>query len=166
MATASTTPISHITPDNDVVTAEIFIAAPRDRVFQAITDPRQAVKWWGQEGKYRLSEFNMDVRVGGKWSCAGSSVTMGGPIAIHGEFLAVDPPRELSYTWTSSWMPVSTQVRWELEAQESGTILRLTHAGFGGNAEQAKNHSIGWTLVISWLRSFVEKGETIDNRYK
>src|SRR5216683_627769 len=67
MVTASTTPTSRIAPDNDVVTAEVFIAAPRERVFQAISDPHQAVQWWGQGGKYRLSEFKMDVRVGGKW---------------------------------------------------------------------------------------------------
>lgn len=30
-----------ITPDQDVVTGEIFIAAPPARVFQAITDPNQ-----------------------------------------------------------------------------------------------------------------------------
>src|SRR6266851_7504792 len=155
MATASISPTTHINPDNDVVVAEISIAAPRERVFQAITDPQQAVRWWGQEGKYRLSEFQMDVRVGGKWSCSGSSASMGGPITVHGEFVEVDPPRELAYTWTSSWMPVSTEVRWELEAQGNGTLLKLTHTGFGGNAEQAKNHSIGWAAVITWLQSFV-----------
>ena len=164
MVTASTNPVSHITPDNDVVTAAIFIAAPRERIFQALTDPRQVLQWWGQNGKYRLSEFHMDVRVGGKWSCAGQSVTMGGPINIGGEFLQLDPPRVLAYTWTSSWMPVSTEVRWELEAQGNGTLLKLTHSGFAGNAEQAKNHSIGWTAVITWLQSFVEKGETVDTR--
>ena len=35
---------TQITPDNDVVTAEIFIAAPPDRVFQALTDPTQLPK--------------------------------------------------------------------------------------------------------------------------
>ena len=164
MVTASTNPVSHITPDNDVVTAEIFIAAPRERIFQALTDPRQAMQWWGQNGKYRLSEFHMDVRVGGKWSCSGQSVTMGGTITIGGEFVEVDPPRELAYTWTSSWMPVPTEVRWELEAQGNGTLLKLTHTGFAGNAEQAKNHSIGWAAVITWLQAFVEKGETVDTR--
>ena len=39
MATAA------ITSDQDVVTAEIFIAAPPERVFQAITDPNQTLKW-------------------------------------------------------------------------------------------------------------------------
>ncbi len=164
MATMSVAPTSHITPDNDVVTAEIFIAAPRERVFQAITDPQQAVRWWGQEGKYRLSEFQMDVRVGGKWSCSGSSASMGGPITVHGEFLEIDPPRLLAYTWTSSWMPVSTEVRWELEAQGSGTVLKLTHTGFAGDENQAKGHSVGWSLVLRWLQAYTEKGETADNR--
>ena len=164
MVTASINPTTHITRDNDVVTSEIFIAAPPERVFQAITDPQQAVQWWGQNGKYRLSEFQMDVRVGGKWSCSGFSATMGGPITVHGEFLAMDPPHLLAYTWISSWMPVATEVRWKLEAQGSGTVLRLTHTGFAGDANQAKDHSLGWSLVISWLQSFVEKGETVDNR--
>lgn len=163
MLTASASPVSHISPDNDVVSAEIFIAAPRERVFQAITDPRQAIKWWGQEGKYRFHEFQMEVHVGGKWSCAGTSVAMG-PTNVHGEFLEVDPPRKVAYTWNSSWMPVSTEVRWELEEQGSGTILKLTHSGFAGQAEQAKNHSLGWTAIFTWLQAFVEKGETVDSR--
>jgi len=37
-----------ITPDQDVIVAEIQIAAPPDRVFQAITDPQQVPQWWGQ----------------------------------------------------------------------------------------------------------------------
>jgi uncharacterized protein YndB with AHSA1/START domain len=32
---------SAVTPDNDAVVAEVFIAAPPERVFQAITDPNQ-----------------------------------------------------------------------------------------------------------------------------
>jgi uncharacterized protein YndB with AHSA1/START domain len=164
MLTARATPVSRIHPGNDVVTAEIFIAAPRERVFMAVTDPVQAKNWWGDGGKYRFHEFHMDVRVGGKWSCAGNSVTMGGPTTVHGEFLEVDPPRSLAYTWTSSWMPVSTVVRWELEEQGSGTILKLTHSGFAGDADQAKNHSLGWISVFTWLQAFAEKGETVDTR--
>ena len=32
---------AQVLPDNDVVTAEIFVAAPPARVFEAITDPKQ-----------------------------------------------------------------------------------------------------------------------------
>lgn len=34
-----------ITPDQDAVEAEIFVAAPPERVFQAITDPNQLSRW-------------------------------------------------------------------------------------------------------------------------
>ncbi len=164
MAVTSITPTTQITPDNDCVVAEIFIAAPRERIFQALTDPQQAVRWWGQNGKYHFTEFHMDVRVGGKWSCAGPSEDMGTNFTVHGEFLDVDPPRKLAYTWSSSWMPANTQVQWELEEQGSGTLLKLTHTGFAGSADQAKGHSLGWTLVLGWLQAFVEKGETVDTR--
>jgi len=154
MAATSITPTTQITPDNDCVVAEIFIAARRERVFQALTDPQQAVRWWGQSGKYHFNEFHMDVRVGGKWSCAGPSEDMGTNFTVHGEFLEVDPPRKLAYTWSSSWMPANTQVQWELEEQGSGTLLKLTHTGFAGSADQAKGHSLGWTLVLGWLQAF------------
>ncbi len=46
---------TQITPDNNVVLAEIFIAAPPDRVFQALTDPAQMSQWWGQKEMYRVT---------------------------------------------------------------------------------------------------------------
>jgi uncharacterized protein YndB with AHSA1/START domain len=50
MATAA------VTPDNDAVLAEVFIAAPPERVFQAISDPQQMPLWWGQEKSSYLVE--------------------------------------------------------------------------------------------------------------
>ena len=44
MATAT------ITPDQDLIMAEIHIAAPPERVFVAISDPSQVGQWWGQAG--------------------------------------------------------------------------------------------------------------------
>lgn len=163
MASLSINPASHISPNNNVVTSEIFIAAPRERVFEALTDPKQAVQWWGQSDRYHLSEFNIDARVGGKWSTAGGSVKMG-DINVHGELLELDPPRRLAYTWISSWMPKTTTVVWELENQNGGTLVKLTHTGFVGDAEQVNNHSIGWNLVLGWLQYYVERGETVSSR--
>jgi activator of Hsp90 ATPase-like protein len=77
---------SAITPDQNVVTAEIFIAAPPERVFQAITDPTQPPQWWGQQGVYRLSEHHGDVRVGGKWSSIGVGAD-GTSFRVDGEYL-------------------------------------------------------------------------------
>ena len=63
-----------ITPDQDTITGEIFIAAPPARVFQAITDPNQMPRWWGAQGLYRINDWKADVRVGGKWSSEGVGV--------------------------------------------------------------------------------------------
>jgi uncharacterized protein YndB with AHSA1/START domain len=163
MATLAINPVSQISSDNSVVTAEIFIAAPRERVFKALTDLKQAARWWGAADRYHMAEFQMDVRVGGKWSTKGISAKMGA-VTVHGEFVEIDPPRSLSYTWISSWMPKNTIVVWDLENQNNGTLIKLTHRGFAGNAEHAQNHSIGWTLVLGWLQAYSERGETIDNR--
>jgi uncharacterized protein YndB with AHSA1/START domain len=65
MATAT------ITSDKNAVVAEIFIAAPPARVFQAISDPAQPAKWWGQSGLYHVTNSTMDVRPGSKWRSDG-----------------------------------------------------------------------------------------------
>jgi uncharacterized protein YndB with AHSA1/START domain len=109
MATAT------ITPDQNVIVAEIFIAAPPTRVFEAITDPYQAPRWWGQEGMYRITEWKADVRRGGRWSSLGVGAD-GTSFQVEGEYLEVDPPRLLVHTWIASWSgPLKTVVRWELE---------------------------------------------------
>lgn len=161
MATSSIT--AQISPDNNVVSCEIFVAAPRERIFEALTDPKQAVRWWGQNDRYHLSEFIMDPKVGGRWATAGGSIKMG-DINVHGEFLEVEPPRRLAYTWISSWLPKTTKVLWELEAQNGGTLVKLTHTGFAGDVEQTTNHSHGWSLVLAWLQAYAERGETVASR--
>ena len=40
--------------------------APRERVWQAWTDPKQIVKWWGPTG-FTNTLYEMDVNPGGVW---------------------------------------------------------------------------------------------------
>jgi len=168
---------TQITPDNNTVLAEIFIAAPPERVFQALTDPQQMSKWWGQKGMYRVTENTSDLRPGGKWSSAGVSAD-GKPFSVDGEYLEIDRPRLLVYTWNPSFAhKLKTTVRCELEAHDvhglqhrgpqrvgTGTLVKIRQDGFAGNVEQAQDHSIGWTRVLGWMQAFVEKGETVDTR--
>jgi uncharacterized protein YndB with AHSA1/START domain len=165
-----------ITPDQNIVTAEIFIAAPPARVFQAITDPTQPPQWWGQQGLYRITEYQSDMRVGGKWSSAGVG-SDGKSFDVHGEYLQIDPPRRLVYTWISSFMgPQKTTVHWELEPRELhgfehrgrrkvGTMVKIRHEGFAGVPQAAVvGHSEGWVRVLSWLLAFLEEGKTVNTR--
>lgn len=162
MATAT------ITPDQNAVIAEIFIAAPPARVFQAISDPAQLPKWWGQDGLYRVTRSTMDVRPGGKWRSEGVGAD-GTQFYVEGEYLQVDPPKLLVHTWVSSYDSARTVVRWELEPQPvhglhpagprksgTGTLVRVRQEGFGTNVESARSHGEGWKRVLGWLQAFVE----------
>jgi uncharacterized protein YndB with AHSA1/START domain len=153
-----------ITPDQDAIIGEIFIAAPPARIFQALTDPRQMPQWWGQKEMYRVTQFEADVRPKGKWKSTGVSAN-GETFEVGGEYLEVDPPRLLVHTWVASWSgTLATKVRWQLQPQNHGTLVKITHSGFAGNAAAAKEHSQGWLRVLSWVQAYVEKGQTIDTR--
>jgi uncharacterized protein YndB with AHSA1/START domain len=165
------------TSDQDVVRCEMFIAAPPDRVFQAITDPRQLSQWWGQKDLYRVTKLESDLRPHGKWISSGVSPN-GETFSVSGEYLEIDPPHLLVQTWSSSYMgDLVTTVRWELEPQSvhglhpggpkrsgTGTLVKITHSGFAGYPDQAKSHGDGWQRVLAWMQAFVEKNQTIDSR--
>jgi uncharacterized protein YndB with AHSA1/START domain len=148
----------------DVIVLETQIAAPPERVFQAITDPDEVEKWWGQKGNYRTNRRTGEVKVGSKWRTEGTSAT-GEPFSVEGEYLEIDPPRLLVHTWVASFGGfIPTSVRWELTPSAGGTLLKLTHSGFAGKPEAFKGHYQGWTRVLGWMQAFVERGETVDSR--
>jgi uncharacterized protein YndB with AHSA1/START domain len=171
MATAT------VSPAQDSLVAEIFIAAPPARVFEAITDPAQASQWWGQNGRYRIVDWKGDLRPGGKWLSVGVAAD-GVKFQVEGEYLEVDPPRLLVHTWISSYHNgVKSVVRWELEPQTvhglqhsgphkvgTGTLVRIRHNGFDPTTTAAADHGQGWIRVLGWMQSFIEKGETIETR--
>jgi uncharacterized protein YndB with AHSA1/START domain len=172
MATAT------VTPDQDAVLAEIFIAAPPERVFQAITDPKQTSQWWGQKGMYRITGGHADVRPGGKWFSEGVGAD-GTSFRVEGEYVEVDPPRLLVHTWKPSYdhKLQTTTVRWELEARPvhglqhggpqkvgTGTVVKIRHYGFAGDTKAATDHGEGWKRVLGWMHAFVEQGKTVDTR--
>jgi uncharacterized protein YndB with AHSA1/START domain len=166
-----------ITPDNDAIVAEVFVAAPPARVFAAITDPAQTAQWWGQKGMYRVTESKGDIRPGGKWSTRGVGDD-GTEFTVEGEYLEIDPPRLLVHTWNPSFSNLrNTVVRWELVPHNvhglhqqgphrvgTGTLVKIHHSGFAGNLEQCKSHSDGWVRVLGWMQAFVEDGKTVQTR--
>jgi uncharacterized protein YndB with AHSA1/START domain len=168
---------TQITPDNNAVLAEIFIAAPPDRVFQALTDPAQMPLWWGEKGMYRITECKNDLRLGGKWVSVGVGAD-GKSFQVDGEYIEIDPPRLLVYTWNPSFAHLhNTTVRVELEPRDvhglqhrgpprvgTGTLVKIRHEGFAGDFAQAKSHGEGWTRVLGWMQAFVETGATVDTR--
>jgi len=136
-----------------IINGTADINASPERIFRALTTDEQA-EWWGQ-GPYRTHDYKIDLRPGGRWSCKATS-PKGDTSTVGGEYITVDPPKLLEYTWEPSWDNFAqSRVRIELEPRGSGTRLTLLHTGFEGREAMAENHKTGWTRVMGWLSGYV-----------
>ena len=95
-----------VTPDQDAIISEIDVKAPAERVFQALTDPRQLKLWWNSD-ECQTEFFEMDPRPGGQWRFGTRKTKLNvngvNQFFCQGEVLEFDPPRLLAYTWIANW---------------------------------------------------------------
>ena len=152
-----------VTPDQDAIVSEIFVAAPPERVFQALIDPRQVCQWWTSK-QCPIESFALDARLGGRWSydTSHSGLTVNGVSKFHceGEVLEFDPPRRLAYSWIANWHDQPdrrTVVRWELFPSAKGTLVKMTHSGLAELPKARRDYSGGWPGLVESLKNFVEK---------
>ena len=125
---------------------ELTIAASPETVWEHLVDPEKALRWWGQKA-------TLDARPGGVFRME----VITGSIAS-GEFVEVDPPRRLVYTfgWEAGGagpeiLPAgSSTVAIELTPVGSGTLLKLVHSGLPG-PEAVESHGAGWDNYLGRL---------------
>jgi uncharacterized protein YndB with AHSA1/START domain len=142
--------------ESGVVKAEIEIDAPPARVFHSLTDPTELAAWWGSDDMYRTHDWRIDLREGGSWS-VGTRAVDGTEMTVEGEYIEIDPPRRLVYTWRASWDDFAeTTIRIDLQPTPTGTRVLVTHTGFTDRATAAEGTGEGWRRVLDWL------GEHID----
>ena len=153
---------STITSGNDAVVTEIQIAAPPERVFQALTDARQLERWF-TNSSCPAKIWEMDPRLGGRYRylTEKSSVDVNGvnQFECTGEILELDPPRLLVYSWIANWHDDKsrrTVVRWELFPASTGTRVKVTHSGLSEENIARKDYSGGWPGVLEQLKRFTE----------
>lgn len=152
-----------VTPGLDAIVSEIDIAVPPDRVFQALTDSKQLVRWF-TDASCPVKFWHMDARKGGRYSYATEKgkfeVNGVSEFECHGEILEIDPPRLLVYTWIGNWhvnKQLRTIVRWELTPAGTGTHVKVTHSGLAHEAVAREDYRSGWPGVVEKLKEFVEK---------
>jgi uncharacterized protein YndB with AHSA1/START domain len=143
--------------DGGMIKAEIEIAASPERVFRSLTDAAELEAWWGADDMYRTFDWVIDLRPGGKWSARARGAD-GMESTVDGEYIEVDPPRRLVYTWRPSWDDYAvTTVQYELQPTATGTRLLVTHTGFGDRAMAAAGTGEGWKRVLEWMGEYVER---------
>ncbi|MEY4722651.1 MAG: hypothetical protein RLZZ324_164 [Candidatus Parcubacteria bacterium] len=112
------------------------IAAPRERVFAAWTDPVHIAEWWGPEG-FTTTTKEFELRVGGVWRHV-----MRGPDGKEypnkTTFTAIEPPSRLAYTLSDddagTMKPFDAEILFDDEGGKTRVTLRMTFA----DAEQKR----------------------------
>ena len=122
-----------------------LLPATAEEVFAAWTDPSLMGRWLSPGGH---AEAEVDLRVGGRFRV--TMVGQGQRIEHAGEYLEVDPPRRLAFTWASPFTgPGPSVVTVELRPLEDGTELLLTHEQLP--EDQIEPHAGGWGRMLDRL---------------
>jgi len=127
-----------------------IIAAPREAVFDAWTEPELLRQWFGPPGG-SAPRADMDVRVGGEYRI--EMRTDAGTCHVYGTYLEVERPARLVYTFCWEGLPVAiadTQVTVELHVRGAATEVVLTHQR-QPNAAAREFHAWGWSHCLTGL---------------
>ncbi len=128
------------------------LPAPRPLVFRALTEPSELAKWWGPRG-FTAPRIDSDLRVGGSYRIA-MQPPDGDLFYLSGEFVEVDPPSRLAYTFR--WEDPDpddreTLVTLSLGDLDESTELLLTQGAFATEGRRAL-HDQGWTDSLDRLQ--------------
>ena len=89
------------TPSDREIRIERVFAAPRERVWRAMTDPQLVAQWWGRGNKVVIEKFE-PVR-GGHWRFVEHGPE--GQHGFEGRFREVTPPERVVQTFEWDGMP-------------------------------------------------------------
>ncbi len=104
------------TADGGVIRFERRLPYPVAEVWDAITNPARLAEWWLPFD----ADITVDLREGGELVMV---ATGDEPMTITCTFVRVDPPVLLEHTHVDP----GSLMRWELEAVDTGCVLRLSH---------------------------------------
>jgi uncharacterized protein YndB with AHSA1/START domain len=138
--------------------------APRERVWQAWTEPTQMKAWLGPTEDMKVESIKADLRVGGKFRIQ-MKMPDGEYFTAAGTYLEVTTPERLVYTW--DWEKDGsgtefgeldgheTRITVEFRALEKRTQMTLTHEKFA-SPERRDRHQQGWQSWLGRMAKFVE----------
>jgi len=120
------------------------LAVPVQRVWRSWTDPVELAAWfWPSRFGTTCS---IDLRVGGAFRIDGVEVGM----AVSGEYVEVEEPTTLSFTWRWDGDDEETLVTLNLTPTDAGTELDLMHERFA-TEQSAAEHEQGWNDCLDRL---------------
>ena len=134
-----------------------YIVSTPDKVFEAITRPEVARRYWGHENV-------SDWTPGSDWQHVRANDAR--TVELVGKVLEIAPPSRLVITWANASQAAEpeaySRVTFEIEDYEDMVRLTVTHDELEAGGGMAKGISKGWPIVLSSLKSLLETGRAID----
>ncbi|MET1064128.1 MAG: SRPBCC domain-containing protein [Arthrobacter sp.] len=136
-----------------VLNLECTLDAPPEEIFRMLTQPTELLKWWGPRG-FKIPEAELNLTEGGRYRFS-MTPPEGKPFHLSGEFLEIDPPWRLVYTF--HWEEPTpddrdTVVDLSLGSTGEATLLVLSQGPFL-TEERVALHRDGWTESFEKLQA-------------
>ena len=130
--------------------------APRERVFDAWTNPEVLRRWWAAGPDWETPHAEVDLRPGGRYRLSMRNPETGDVHTVAGEYTEITPPERLAYTWQWEGMPGAEEssVLVEFADTGDGTEVVLVHSGLASDESRA-SHEHGWKACLANLESRV-----------
>ena len=141
---------------------EIIINAPPERVWRALTSPKELSAWFKVEIEGEIAP-NTEI-----WMTSTHKGYEGQRFQVR--IVEMSPPRRFAWQWHPGEVDASvdysrearTTVTFTLEPVAGGTKLSLSETGFDAiglerRAKVHKDNSQGWAEVLGWLQQYAEQ---------
>jgi uncharacterized protein YndB with AHSA1/START domain len=132
----------------------IWIRAPRERVWRAVTDPAEIAQWFSPGTQWR----GTGLHVGGTISIIDAETGADTNMQV---IDLVDPPVQL-VTRTVGESTAPTYITdWSLAEEDGGTRLTITHSGYetvaeAGPGDDMEQNAFGFGMMLANLKAQVE----------
>jgi uncharacterized protein YndB with AHSA1/START domain len=136
--------------NHQAVTVRKVLSATREEVFDAWLDP-VGMQQWLRPGPVASCEVELEPWVGGRFCIIMRLSNSEGEIVNTGQFLMLDRPSRLQFTWISSrWDNEETVITVELREHGANCELVLIHERFPASHSTLQLES-GWNQIVEKL---------------
>jgi uncharacterized protein YndB with AHSA1/START domain len=134
-----------------IVERTLWISAPRDRVWQAITDPLQLEQWYAPGCKWEIASLKKGAEV--RFFNTETDIQTA-------TIESIEPPERLTLRWRVD-LSASLLNTFTLEERDSGTQVTITQSGYETLSAEDRQMWIdadqsAYTSIVENLKAYLE----------